>query len=126
MEQLFMNLIGNALKFHQPGLPPRVRIPGCRTPAGEVEIYVVDNGIGFDQESALKLFKPFTRLHGKSKYEGTGMGLAICRKIVENHAGQINTRSAPGQGATFTVILPVQPLSIQGLQDSPGPDGADR
>jgi signal transduction histidine kinase len=74
----------------------------------------------------LKLFKPFARLHGKSKYEGTGMGLAICRKIVENHAGQINTRSAPGQGAAFTVILPVQPLSIQGLHDSPGLDGADR
>jgi PAS domain S-box-containing protein len=126
MEQLFMNLIGNALKFHQPGLPPRVQITGSRTPAGEVEIHVVDNGIGFDPESALKLFKPFARLHGKSKYEGTGMGLAICRKIVENHAGQINTRSAPGQGAAFTVILPVQPLSIQGLHDSPGLDGADR
>jgi signal transduction histidine kinase len=122
MQQLFLNLIGNALKFHQPGLPPQVQITASRTPAGEVEIQVADNGIGFDPAEATKLFKPFGRLNSKSKYEGTGIGLAICRKIVENHAGQITARSAPGQGATFIVTLPVQPPGVQTTQGPTEPD----
>lgn len=108
MQQLFLNLIGNALKFHQPGTTPRVQIHSSQTAAGEVEIQVADNGIGFEPEAAAKLFKPFARLHGRSEYEGTGMGLAICQKIVENHAGTITTHSAPGQGATFIITLPMQ------------------
>jgi PAS domain S-box-containing protein len=109
MHQLFMNLIGNALKFHQPGIPPRVQIHFRSTAAGEVEIQVTDNGIGFEQEAAAKIFEPFVRLHSMSKNEGTGIGLAICRKIVENHGGTITTRSAVGQGATFIITQPIQP-----------------
>jgi PAS domain S-box-containing protein len=122
MQQLFLNLIGNALKFHQPELSPQVRITASRMHNGEVEIQLADNGIGFDPAEASKLFKPFGRLHGKSKYQGTGIGLAICRKIVENHAGQITARGIPGQGATIIVTLPVQPPGVQIIEGPPEPD----
>ena len=108
MRQLFLNLIGNAIKYHKPGLPPVVRVDGTPAANGWVEIRFADNGIGFNQDAVAQLFKPFARLHGKSEYEGTGMGLAICRKIVENHGGTITARSAAGQGATFIVTLPIQ------------------
>jgi len=108
MQQLFMNLIGNALKYHKPEIPPVIKIDARMTSTGEIEIHFADNGIGFDQEAVTRLFKPFVRLVGKNEYEGTGIGLAICRKIVENHAGKITARSAVGQGATFIVTLPIQ------------------
>lgn len=108
MQQLFLNLIGNALKFHKPGIPPRVRVYAVQNAARCVEIRVADNGIGFNEQAAEKIFKPFVRLHGKSEYEGTGIGLAICQRIVDNHAGKITAVSTPGQGATFIVQLPIQ------------------
>jgi PAS domain S-box-containing protein len=108
MRQLFLNLLGNALKYHKPGLPPVVRVDATSAANGWVEIRFADNGIGFNQEAVAKLFKPFARLHGKSQYEGTGIGLAICRKIAENHGGTITACSAAGQGATFIVTLPIQ------------------
>jgi PAS domain S-box-containing protein len=108
MQQLFLNLLGNALKYHKPGLPPVVRVDATPAANGWVEIRFADNGIGFNQEAVAKLFKPFSRLHGKSQYEGTGIGLAICRKIVENHGGTITACSAAGQGASFIVTLPIQ------------------
>lgn len=115
MRQLFQNLIGNALKFQAPGTRPKVSISAERVPPQEVpqaegirshyRISVTDNGIGFDEKYAERIFGMFQRLHGRNSYEGTGMGLAICRKIVERHGGTICARSAEGQGATFVFTL---------------------
>jgi PAS domain S-box-containing protein len=111
MHQLLQNLIGNALKFHQPDRPPEVSVSGEVIHAGQgkgrqVVIQVQDNGIGFDDRDAKRIFQPFERLHGRTEYEGTGMGLAICQKIVERHGGEITAKSEPGQGTTFVVALP--------------------
>jgi signal transduction histidine kinase len=112
------NLISNALKFHRDGIPPNVKVwstcPQGREPnAGlngtdspRCSIWVEDNGIGFDEQYLVQIFKPFQRLVGRDQYEGTGMGLAICQKIVERHGGNITARSTPGQGTAFTVTLP--------------------
>ena len=109
MRQLFQNLIGNALKFHRPGVPPVVRVSSRALPDGErFEILVQDNGLGFEQQYAERIFGMFQRLHGRSEFEGTGIGLAICRKIVERHNGTIVASSAPGEGALFTITLPYQ------------------
>lgn len=113
MRLLLQNLIGNALKFSPPGVPPHVRVCSKafnRAGSGEelLEISVEDHGIGFDMALAERLFQPFQRLVGRSEYAGNGVGLAICRKIVERHGGSIAARSTPGQGATFIVTLPVQ------------------
>ncbi len=114
MRQLFQNLIGNALKFHQPGTPPVVRIE-CRTSTGSMfgpnasrcEIRVTDNGIGFDEKYLDRIFTIFQRLHGRHEYEGTGIGLAVCRKIVDRHGGVITAKSLPGHGSTFILTLPI-------------------
>jgi PAS domain S-box-containing protein len=117
MRQLLQNLISNALKFHRQGVPPVVKVHGrllagegrrhgAAPDAGLCEVLVEDNGIGFDEKYLDRIFNVFQRLHGRSAYEGTGMGLAICRKIVERHGGVITARSKPGQGATFVVTLP--------------------
>ncbi len=103
---LLQNLIGNALKFHRPGVAPVVRVWGQPRPPNQVELQVADNGIGFDELNLDRLFRPFERLHGRSEYEGSGMGLAICRKIVERHGGTITAHSALGLGTTFIVTLP--------------------
>jgi PAS domain S-box-containing protein len=103
---LFQNLIGNGLKFQRAGLPPIVTITGQANGEKIVEIKIQDNGIGFDNDKAACLFEPFKRLHDKSEYEGSGMGLPICKKIVERHGGKITASSVPGQGSTFTVYLP--------------------
>ncbi|HXE58063.1 MAG TPA: PAS domain S-box protein [Gemmatimonadales bacterium] len=114
MRQLFQNLISNALKFHRPGEPPVVRIDSERLPpaeGSEVErcrIRVRDNGIGFDPKYVGRIFNIFQRLHGRGDYRGTGVGLAICRKIAQAHGGDITASSAPGEGATFVVTLPVR------------------
>jgi PAS domain S-box-containing protein len=112
MQQLLQNLIANALKFHRPGSPPHIRVSG-RIPPGPMrrrrvaELRVEDNGIGFDEKYLQRIFQPFQRLHGRGQYEGSGIGLAICRKIVERHGGTITARSAPGEGTTFIVELPL-------------------
>lgn len=114
MHQLFQNLLGNALKFHG-DRKPIVKV-SCRTrssPRGTLgnetcRIYVEDNGIGFDEKYLERLFAPFQRLHGRNEYEGTGMGLAICNRIVERHGGSIEASSSPGNGARFTVTLPLR------------------
>jgi PAS domain S-box-containing protein len=112
MRQLFQNLISNALKFTKPDVPPQVQLYGQsildRRENEWFEIYFVDNGIGFKMEHAEKLFQPFQRLVGRSQYEGNGIGLAICRKIVERHGGRITARGEPGEGSTFIVSLPVR------------------
>ena len=106
MVQLFQNLIGNALKFHRDGEAPHVKIFARQIGNKFYEIHVEDNGIGFEEEYAEKIFVPFQRLHGRSSYEGMGIGLAICKKIVERHGGSITAKSTPGKGATFIVSLP--------------------
>jgi len=110
MRQLLLNLIGNALKFHRKDVPPRVRVYSREAAdrPGWVELLVEDNGIGFDISNLERILQPFQRLHGRSEYEGSGIGLAICRKIVERHGGSISAQSAPGQGATFIISLPLQ------------------
>ena len=122
MRQLLQNLIGNGLKFHRPDVPPVVRIDGERVPAqplidaGRLEpgcshacrFTVSDNGIGFEEKYADRIFTPFKRLHGRSEFSGTGMGLAICRRIVERHGGAISVESIPEEGTTFTVVLPAR------------------
>lgn len=112
MRQLLQNLISNALKFHSRGVPPLVRVdcqhtPVIRNGGEEIILTVSDNGIGFDAQFLERIFQPFERLHGRSEYEGSGMGLAICKKIVERHHGSITARSEPGSGSTFIIQLPV-------------------
>jgi signal transduction histidine kinase len=107
MRQLFQNLLGNAIKYRRPDTPPVVRL-ACADPGGPVcTLTVTDNGIGFSQKHVSKIFRMFVRLHGRAEYDGSGIGLAICRKIVERHGGTIAATGAPDQGATFTVTLPV-------------------
>ena len=107
MRQLMQNLLSNAIKFHQPGIAPQVRV-SATIDHHTAEIVVEDNGIGFDEKYADRIFTMFERLHGRQTYEGTGIGLAICRKIALRHSGDIVARSAPGQGATFIVTLPAE------------------
>lgn len=107
MRQLIQNLAANALKFHRPGVPPVVEI-SAEIEAGRCQIVVSDNGIGFEEKYAERIFTLFERLHGRTKYEGTGIGLAICRKIAERHGGEIRAHGRPGEGATFVVTLPVR------------------
>lgn len=107
LRQLIQNLIGNALKFHRPDAPPVVEVRAePLADASGYRISVKDNGIGFDEKYASRIFTVFQRLHGKSAYEGTGIGLAICRKVVERHRGEITAKSAPGEGAAFLITLP--------------------
>ncbi len=108
MRQLLQNLIGNGLKFHRVDVPPVVQVSSTLTDGDRpvIRLLVEDNGIGFDTKYLDRIFTPFQRLHGRTEYEGTGMGLAVCRRIVERHGGTITADSAPGQGAKFTVELP--------------------
>jgi light-regulated signal transduction histidine kinase (bacteriophytochrome) len=118
MRQLLQNLLGNALKFHKRGESPVVRVSAeivedddgtaGAQPRAVCRLSVADNGIGFDEKYLDRVFTIFQRLHGRGDYEGTGIGLAICRKIAERHGGAITARSSPGQGATFIVTLPLQ------------------
>ncbi|RYY39871.1 MAG: PAS domain S-box protein [Chitinophagaceae bacterium] len=116
--QLFQNLLSNSLKFAREGIPPVVHVRyGYRrpdeVPAGltktpsYLELTFTDNGIGFEQEYASKIFQIFQRLHGRSEFEGNGIGLAIVKKIAEHHGGTIYAAGTPDEGAVFTLILPV-------------------
>jgi signal transduction histidine kinase len=108
IRQVFQNLIGNALKFHKPGQAPVVKVYAVRRSPGQTEIFVEDNGIGFDNKDAERVFLPFHRLHGRSEYEGTGIGLTICQKIVERHGGTIHAEGEAGKGSRFVLALPTQ------------------
>jgi PAS domain S-box-containing protein len=114
MQQLLQNLLVNALKFRRDGVPPVVRVTSRPLPDGErFELRVQDNGLGFEEQYAERIFGMFQRLHGRSEFEGTGIGLAICRKIVERHDGTIVASGVPGEGALFVVIMPYrQPEEI--------------
>lgn len=107
LRRLFQNLIDNALKFQPKQGQARVHIYTRQPDHETVEIYVQDNGIGFDMEHASRLFQPFQRLVGRGEYEGSGIGLSICRRIVERHAGEIRVVSQEDQGTTFVIRLPI-------------------
>lgn len=108
IRQLLQNLIGNALKYHREGIPPIVKIYGQSTEDGQAyQITIEDNGIGIKEEYFERIFEPFQRLHGRSLYPGTGMGLTICKKIVERHKGKLSVFSQMGQGSRFSFTLPV-------------------
>ena len=107
MAQLFLNLIGNGIKF-QGEAPPQIRIE-AQLQSSEWLISVQDNGIGINPKYAERIFQIFQKLHSRSEYPGTGIGLAICQKIVEGHGGRIWVASEPGQGSTFYLTLPVSP-----------------
>lgn len=106
MHQLFQNLISNSLKYRKPDQPLEITIHSAKTEQNIWKISVTDNGIGFDDKHIDRIFKPFERLHNRETYNGTGMGLAICRKIVERHGGAITAKSSLGNGATFTFTIP--------------------
>jgi two-component system sensor kinase FixL len=106
LRQLFQNLISNSLKYRRAEVTTFVRIHGEGN-NGNCRILVEDNGIGFDEKYLDKIFKPFQNLHARDEYPGTGIGLAVCRKIVERHGGTITAESTPGKGSTFIVTLPV-------------------
>ncbi|HEY1458162.1 MAG TPA: ATP-binding protein [Solirubrobacteraceae bacterium] len=107
MRQLLQNLLGNALKFRREDVALELQV-SAKVADGLAELKVMDNGIGFDAQYATRIFRAFERLHGARTYPGTGMGLALCRKIVERHRGTIHADSEIGQGTTFTVRLPVE------------------
>jgi len=109
LRQLLLNLVGNGLKFHQEGVAPEVRVCARATDDDGWEITVADNGIGIEQEYADKVFVIFQRLHGRERYEGTGIGLALAKKIVEFHGGRIwidPAQTAPGTTVRFTLPAP--------------------
>jgi signal transduction histidine kinase len=107
MRQLWQNLLGNALKFRREDVVPELHV-SAQIDEHAVELTVSDNGIGFDEQYATRIFRAFERLHGARAYAGTGIGLALCRKIVERHYGTITAESELGCGATFTVRLPLE------------------
>ncbi len=127
IRQLLQNLLGNALKFHRSDAVPLLRIdgklldrpgpdgPGRVEDSAVCQLLVQDNGIGFEEQYLDRIFDVFQRLHGRQEYEGTGMGLAICRKIVDRHGGSITARSAPGEGSTFIVTLPVHQPKVESV-----------
>jgi len=110
IHQLFYNLLNNSLKFSQAGTPPIIYISGEITGTTDepvAEIGFADNGIGFDQQHAMTIFDTFARLNSKDKYEGTGLGLSLCKKIVERHHGTITAMGTKNRGAVFTIKLPL-------------------
>jgi len=112
MRQLLLNLLSNALKFQLPDARPVVMIQAriFNQPSGEemCELTVSDNGIGFEEIYLEKIFAVFQRLHGRTEYEGTGVGLAVCRRITDRHHGTITAKSQLGQGSAFIVTLPLR------------------
>ena len=112
LQQVFYNLMNNAIKFSSAGRPPRIAITGRVRESSSskmspfTEIVFADNGIGFDNAFAQDIFKSFTRLNGKNEYEGTGLGLSLCKKIIERLNGTIEAHGTPGHGAKFTIVLP--------------------
>ena len=119
IQQLFVNLLGNAIKYKAEGVIPKIEIThqvveadkedGITKPKNQFyhKLVFTDNGIGFDNTYAEQIFTLFNRLHNKDEYSGTGIGLSICKKIVENHKGYITAKGEPNKGATFTVFLPI-------------------
>jgi signal transduction histidine kinase len=121
MRQLLQNLISNAIKFHRDDVAPEVSVES-KVESGWVTITVRDNGIGFDPQYSRRIFRVFERLHGRGTYPGTGIGLALCRKIAERHGGTIVASSVPDEGSTFTVTIQTQ--RTEAVSDAPPTDNA--
>ncbi|MEO6916411.1 MAG: ATP-binding protein, partial [Chitinophagaceae bacterium] len=131
MNQLFFNLLSNALKFVKPGTSPRISIQSSRLSQEQLEAYVAkplrfanyysiefsDNGIGFEAQYADQIFEVFKRLHGRDIYPGSGIGLSLCKRILNNHNGQLLAKSVPGQGSTFQIIIPDRQQASIGNDD---------
>jgi signal transduction histidine kinase len=124
MRQLFQNLLSNGLKFRRMGVAPHLRVESrylerdgdVSSGADWCEISVTDNGIGFDEKYLDRIFTIFQRLHERGEYEGNGVGLAVCRKIVDRHGGTLTARSAPQHGSTFLITLPSTQGAAAGTQ----------
>jgi light-regulated signal transduction histidine kinase (bacteriophytochrome) len=112
MVELIQNLIGNAIKFHGPE-QPKILISASEG-INEVTFSIKDNGIGMNMQHGGKIFQMFQRLNAREKYPGTGVGLAIAKKIVDHHAGRIWVESEEGKGSTFFFTIPIQPFSKKG------------
>lgn len=106
LRQLFQNLIGNAIKYRRDDVAPAVVVRLAASSLDLVSVEVEDNGIGFEQKFVDRIFKPFQRLHGRGQFDGSGIGLAVCRRIVERHGGTIDARSEPNEGSVFVVNFP--------------------
>jgi PAS domain S-box-containing protein len=106
MYQLFLNLINNALKFSKPNVAPVIKLRWQQADEDKVQISLQDNGIGFNEKNAEIIFKAFSRLHSKTEFEGTGLGLSLCQRIVERHGGEIHAHGQEGIGALFLITLP--------------------
>ncbi len=120
IRQLFQNILGNAIKYHRKNVPPAIAITSKTITSEDneyCEIDISDNGIGFDNKYADKIFDLFQRLHGKSEYEGTGIGLSTCKKIVERHGGVISAYGKEGEGSTFSIKFPHQQKKTQAHED---------
>jgi light-regulated signal transduction histidine kinase (bacteriophytochrome) len=112
LRQVFQNLVANALKFHAPDRAPRVHVKAEKSGTDWV-FAIEDNGIGIEPQYAERIFQLFQRLHSQAEYPGTGIGLAICKKIIERHGGRIWLESKPGEGTTFFFTIPVERRSSQ-------------
>lgn len=122
LHTVFQNLVANALKFHREGEPPRIRIASGGPDAsddGSLRVEVEDRGIGLDAQYAERIFQPFERLHGVAEYAGSGVGLALCRRVMDHHQGRIFAESRDGGGARFVLVFPSSAASTR----EPGSSG---
>ena len=115
IHQLLQNLIGNGLKYSRKGVAPVITVRSRQEDGKTVRIEVQDNGIGIEEEYQANIFGMFKRLHSREDYEGSGIGLAVCKKIVERHGGEIGVESNPGEGSTFWFTIPIT-LSVTGAE----------
>jgi light-regulated signal transduction histidine kinase (bacteriophytochrome) len=117
IQQLFQNLVANALKFRKKDVAPLVKIDSRFLGNGVWEIVIQDNGVGFEQRFAEQIFRPFQRLHGRAEFEGNGIGLTIVEKIVARHGGTIVAKGTPGHGAKFVLNLPEKQKEKESLNE---------
>ncbi len=123
MQQMFEQLLDNAIKFRREDVAPRVHIDATAAAAGDGghAVRIADNGLGFEEQYRERIFRPFERLHGRGKYPGAGLGLAICRKIAERHGGHLTASCAPGEGAVLTLELPAARPRVRGAAPERSP-----
>lgn len=114
IRQVFQNIISNALKYSNPDVSPQIKINSCPIENNFFEVSFEDNGIGFDEKYKEQMFQPLKRLHSNSNISGSGMGLFICKKIIDRHNGSITVKSKPGEGSTFIITLPEKQSTIKG------------